>query len=74
MGERFSRAEIPGLGTVMIDNDKPVRPGDRIHLSLRPEKLIVSREKPLDGQWKTRSPGRWRRSSTSVRTLATGYC
>jgi spermidine/putrescine transport system ATP-binding protein len=57
LGERFSRAEIPGLGAVMIDNDKPVRPGDRIHLSLRPEKLMVSREKPASGQWDNAVPG-----------------
>jgi spermidine/putrescine transport system ATP-binding protein len=57
LGERFSRADIPGLGTVMIDNDKPVRPGDRIHLSLRPEKLIVTREKPAAGQWENAVPG-----------------
>jgi spermidine/putrescine transport system ATP-binding protein len=57
LGERFSRAEIPGLGPVMIDNDKPVRPGDRIHLSLRPEKLMVSREKPSDAEWENAVPG-----------------
>lgn len=57
LGERFSRVEIPGLGAVMIDNDKPVRPGDRIHLSLRPEKLMVTREKPLIGQWDNAVPG-----------------
>ncbi|GAA5126125.1 ABC transporter ATP-binding protein [Luteolibacter yonseiensis] len=57
VSERFSRAEIPGLGTVLIDNDKPVRPGDRIHLSLRPEKLIISREKPSNGQWDNSVPG-----------------
>ena len=57
LGDRFSRAEIPGLGAVMIDNDKPVLPGDRIHLSLRPEKLMVSREKPLVGQWENAVPG-----------------
>ena len=57
LDERFSRAEIPGLGAVMIDNDKPVLPGDRIHLSLRPEKLMVSREKPLVGQWENAVPG-----------------
>jgi spermidine/putrescine transport system ATP-binding protein len=57
LGERFSRAEIPGLGSVMIDNDKPVRPGDRIHLSLRPEKLMVSREKPSDAEWENAVPG-----------------
>ncbi|MBC8125536.1 MAG: ABC transporter ATP-binding protein, partial [Gloeobacteraceae cyanobacterium ES-bin-144] len=58
LGERFSRAEIDGLGQVMIDNDKPVRPGDRIHLSLRPEKLIVSREKPASAEWENSLPGK----------------
>jgi len=58
MGPRFSRADIPGLGQVMIDNDKPVRPGDRIHLSLRPEKLMVSREKPAAGEWDNAVPGK----------------
>jgi spermidine/putrescine transport system ATP-binding protein len=57
ISERFSRADIPGLGAVMIDNDKPVRPGDRIHLSLRPEKLSVSREKPAESQWDNAIPG-----------------
>jgi spermidine/putrescine transport system ATP-binding protein len=57
VSERFSRADIPGLGSVLIDNDKPVRPGDRIHLSLRPEKLIVSREKPAEAQWDNALPG-----------------
>jgi spermidine/putrescine transport system ATP-binding protein len=57
LGERFSRADIPGLGPVMIDNDKPVRPGDRIHLSLRPEKLMVFREKPPAGEWDNLLPG-----------------
>ena len=57
VGERFSRADIPGLGSVLIDNDKPVRPGDRIHLSLRPEKLMVSRDKPALGDWDNAVPG-----------------
>jgi len=43
---RFSRCQIDGFGSIVIDNDKPVRPGDLIHLSLRPEKILVSREKP----------------------------
>lgn len=57
VNDRFSRAEIPGLGLVLIDNDKPVRPNDRIHLSLRPEKLMVSREKPQSGEWDNAVPG-----------------
>ena len=51
LNERFSKADIPGLGSIMIDNDKPVRPGDRIHLSLRPEKIILSRNEPSPGTW-----------------------
>lgn len=51
LSERFSKADIPGLGSIMIDNDKPVRPGDRIHLSLRPEKIILSRNQPVPGTW-----------------------
>ena len=51
LSERFSKADIPGLGSIMIDNDKPVRPGDRIHLSLRPEKIILSRNQPEPGTW-----------------------
>ena len=43
---RFSRCDVGGLGSIVIDNDKPVRPGDRIHLSLRPEKILVFREQP----------------------------
>ncbi len=57
LGERFSRADIPGLGAVIIDNDKPVRPGDRIHLSLRPEKLVLSRERNHSGEWDNSVPG-----------------
>ena len=51
LSERFSKADIPGLGSIMIDNDKPVRPGDRIHLSLRPEKIILSRHQPEPDTW-----------------------
>ncbi len=46
LGERFSRAEIDGLGDIIVDNDRPVRPGERVHLSLRPEKILLSIEKP----------------------------
>lgn len=57
LSERFSRAQIEGMGAVIIDNDKPVQPGDRIHISLRPEKLVVLREKPVVGEWENIIPG-----------------
>lgn len=51
VNSRFSRAEMAGLQEILIENDKPVRPGDRIHLSIRPEKLIVEHEPRTDGEW-----------------------
>ena len=44
--ESFSRADIPGLGPIIVYNDRPLRDGDPVHLSLRPEKIILSRERP----------------------------
>lgn len=46
---RFSRCLVEDFGSIIIDNDKPVKTGDRIDLSLRPEKLMVSRQKPETG-------------------------
>ncbi len=43
---RFSRCGVDGLGMIVIDNDKPVHTGDRVHLSLRPEKIMVSCTRP----------------------------
>jgi spermidine/putrescine transport system ATP-binding protein len=45
----FSHATVEGLGAIVIDRDKPVGPGDHVHLSLRPEKILVSRDKPAAG-------------------------
>jgi spermidine/putrescine transport system ATP-binding protein len=43
---RFSRCAIDGIGEIIIDNDKPTNPEDQVHLSLRPEKIVVLREMP----------------------------
>lgn len=45
-GGRFSRCAIDGLGEVVIDNDRAVAAGEVVHVSLRPEKIVVLREKP----------------------------
>lgn len=45
INERFSKCAIEGIGEITIDNDKPTNPGDLVHLSLRPEKITVSRGK-----------------------------
>lgn len=48
-GGRFSRCAIDGLGEVVIDNDRAVAAGEVVHVSLRPEKIVVMREKPEVG-------------------------
>ncbi len=37
---------IDGFGDVLLFNDKKVRPGGAVHLSLRPEKLLILSEPP----------------------------
>jgi len=54
---RFSRCAIDGLGEIIIDNDKPTSPGDLVHLSLRPEKIILSREPHTLRDDENRIPG-----------------
>ncbi len=44
----YSRLEIPGLASVVCYNDQPRKTGDHIHLSLRPEKVRISLEKPKE--------------------------
>jgi spermidine/putrescine transport system ATP-binding protein len=54
---RFSKCAIDGLGEIIIDNDKPTSPGDLVHLSLRPEKIVVSREPHTLRDDENRIPG-----------------
>ncbi|MCD8349365.1 MAG: ABC transporter ATP-binding protein [Planctomycetaceae bacterium] len=42
----YSRIGIEDFGDVLVFNDKKVRLGGAVHLSLRPEKLLISSEKP----------------------------
>lgn len=54
---RCSRCEVEGLGIIAIRHDKPVKPGGKAHLSLRPEKLMVSRGKPAAAPLENLVPG-----------------
>ena len=42
----YSLVDIEGFGDVLVFNDKNVRVGGAVHLSLRPEKLLIFPEKP----------------------------
>lgn len=44
----YSLVDIEGFGDVLVFNDKKVRVGGAVHLSLRPEKLLIYPEKPED--------------------------
>ena len=48
---RFWRCQIEDVGnvTIAIHGEKSVNPDDRVYLSLRPEKLVVSSQKPDTG-------------------------
>jgi spermidine/putrescine transport system ATP-binding protein len=40
------RVEVPGLPEIGADPGKAVAPGQDVHLSIRPEKIRISRERP----------------------------
>jgi spermidine/putrescine transport system ATP-binding protein len=42
-----SRVKFAHLGTLTVYNDRVIHPGDRVNLSLRPEKIGLSRQKPV---------------------------
>lgn len=43
---QYVRLELDDFGPVVAWNDKGLRPGDAVHLSIRPEKFVLSRERP----------------------------
>lgn len=45
----YSLLSIDGLGDVVCFNDKKMKPGDLVYLSVRPEKFRISREAPNGG-------------------------
>ncbi len=44
----YSLVDIDGFGRVSVYNDKKVRIGGLVHLSLRPEKLLIHSNRPAD--------------------------
>lgn len=58
LDEDFTHANVPGLGSIMISKDHTFAPDASVHLSLRPEKIHITREKPADAPWKNILHGR----------------
>lgn len=46
LGNEYLEIELDGFGSIVCFDDKRLRVGDRVHLSLRPEKLHISRQEP----------------------------
>jgi spermidine/putrescine transport system ATP-binding protein len=45
-GESYLRLDLGDLGTVLAWKDRDLRPGDPVHLSVRPEKISIARQPP----------------------------
>jgi spermidine/putrescine transport system ATP-binding protein len=46
LDQEYSRMTIDGLGEVSVFNDKHIQQGSPVHLSVRPEKFQLGRERP----------------------------
>lgn len=44
--EPYSRLSIDGFTDVLVYNDKNIKTGDKVHISIRPEKFTLSIERP----------------------------
>jgi spermidine/putrescine transport system ATP-binding protein len=49
VGPDYSRLAIDGFPDVVVFNDKQLKTGDLIYLSVRPEKIRISRDRPEQG-------------------------
>jgi spermidine/putrescine transport system ATP-binding protein len=44
--EYMAELEIPELGTIKVTTDDEVKPGQKVSFTVRPEKIVISKEKP----------------------------
>jgi spermidine/putrescine transport system ATP-binding protein len=52
----YSRLEIAGVPGIVCFNDKAIRPGQPVFLSIRPEKVHISRDKPEEAKLRNMLP------------------
>jgi len=45
-GEYMTELEIPELGRIMVTTIDEVKPGQKVSFTIRPEKIVISKEKP----------------------------
>lgn len=58
VGREYSRLEIDGFPDVLVFNDKQLKTGDLVYLSVRPEKIRISRDRPEGGSHSNVFPAR----------------
>jgi spermidine/putrescine transport system ATP-binding protein len=58
VSENYLRIELDEFGSVLAWNDRGLRPGDAVHLSIRPEKFELQREQPQALAERNALPGR----------------
>jgi spermidine/putrescine transport system ATP-binding protein len=46
VSDGFANVEIPGVGTLCVERDKPLQTGNTATITVRPEKIRIGREKP----------------------------
>ena len=46
IGDKHAKAEFPEIGPLIVYKDKPVNIGDKVKVTIRPEKVRISTEKP----------------------------
>jgi spermidine/putrescine transport system ATP-binding protein len=57
LSDDYCRLSVDGFGAVLCYNDKQKRAGERVHLSIRPEKFRISAEPPERGDMINRVEG-----------------
>jgi len=54
----YSRLRIEGLPEIVCFNDKTIRPGNSVFLSIRPEKVHISRDRPEESRLRNILPAK----------------
>jgi len=49
-GEKHAKVEFPEIGELVVYQDKPLSAGDTVKLTIRPEKIRISTEKPAPAE------------------------
>jgi spermidine/putrescine transport system ATP-binding protein len=58
MNQDYIHMQIEGLADAVVFNDKHIRAGDPVHLSIRPEKIRISLDEPAPADRLNRMPGK----------------